>query len=131
MVHADGTGATTVLDADDLFEVYDLDWSPDGSRLAVLYHPVDPPTAGLLTIGPDGSGRTIVGVCQNGDDSGRICPPNGGGVQWSADGSSLAFANFQSSGHVLIVLGPDGEITPLSEGFWLGCCLAWQPAGAR
>jgi hypothetical protein len=124
-----GSGAWhTVLGADDLYEDDDLEWSPDGSRLAVLHHPVDPPTAGLLTVAVDGSAVQMVALCENGKDADGLCSSNNGSVAWSPDGGSLAFENYDGSSHAFAVLDlASGTASPISGTRVPGCCLAWQP----
>jgi Tol biopolymer transport system component len=124
-----------VLGTDAFFEIYDLEWSPDGSRLAVLHHPVEPPSAALLTIGADGTGVRMVALCENGDDTDGLCPPNGGEVVWSPDGRSLLFDNYATADfpwgeerRTLVRLNLDTHaVTPLSVGLDHGCCIASQP----
>lgn len=104
MVDAQDGSSRKVLGTDDLFEIYDLEWSPDGSQLAVLNHPVVPPTAGLLTMAPDGSDVRLVALCENGKDRDRLCPSNGGGVAWSSEGRELAFRNYDGRRAALSLL---------------------------
>ena len=84
-----------VLGTDDLIDVYDVEWSPDGSRLAVLHHPVDPPTVSLLTLAADGSDVQMVALCENGEDRDRLCASNGGSV----------------AGHPTVSVSPSGTST--------------------
>jgi len=116
----------TILGSDDLFEVYDLAWSPDGTRLAVMHHPVDPPTAGILTIAADGSDVRLVALCESGRDKDGICSSNEGGFDWAPDGRALVFDNYDGEGRALSVVGLDGSVTPLSGDLVPGCCVAWQ-----
>jgi Tol biopolymer transport system component len=121
--------ARTIIGPDQLFEIYDLDWSPDGSRLAVLHHPVDPPTAALLTVAADGSDVQMVALCDTGShDADGLCPPNGGNVDWSPDGRNLLFDNFASvdEGRVLISLADDGVATALVADYVVSS-FAWRP----
>ena len=118
----------TVLGTDVLSELYDLEWSPDGGRVAVLHHPVDPPTAGLLTIAADGSDVRMLALCENGRDADGLCSSNGGDVSWSSDGRSLAFLNDDGSGDAFTVLTIGGEAVPVSGALVPGCCLAWSSA---
>lgn len=117
-----------VLGTDDLFEVYDLEWSPDGSQLAVLHHPVDPPTAALLTMASDGSDVRMVALCENGSDLDRLCASNGGSVAWSPDGRRLAFRNYDGRRSAVVALPIGGEAVPISGRLVPECCLAWSPA---
>jgi dipeptidyl aminopeptidase/acylaminoacyl peptidase len=127
MVDARTGVSRTVLGADQLFEVYDLEWSPDGSRLAVLHHPVDPPTAGLLTVNADGSDVRMVALCENDPDTDGLCTSNGGSLAWSPDGTSMLFDNFYGRRHALVTLRFGGRPVPVSGSLTSGCCLAWQP----
>jgi hypothetical protein len=122
---ADGT-RRTILGPTELFEVYDLEWSPDGSHLAVLHHPVDPPTAGLLTIAPNGSHVRWIALCEKGYASG-LCSTNGGSVAWSLDGQSVAFDNYDGHTHAVSIVDSEGAAQPVSGGLEPGCCLAWRP----
>lgn len=127
LVDAQDGSSRKVLDTDDLFEIYDLEWSRDGRRLAVLNHPVVPPTAGLLTMAPDGSDVRMVALCENGEDIDRLCPSNGGGVAWSTDGRALAFRNYDGRRSALSVLRIGGGAVPVSGRLIPGCCFAWGP----
>jgi len=117
-----------VLGADSLFEIYDLEWSPDGSRLAVLHHPVDPPTAALLTVNAQGDDVQMVALCENGTDADGLCTQNGGEVSWLGN-DTLAFENFDGSRRGFLALdidtGDRSWLTTSTEE--LGCCLAGQP----
>ncbi len=119
----------TVLDTDDLFEIYDLKWSPDGARLAVLHHPVDPPTAALLTVAADGSDVRMLALCENGRDADGLCSSNGGSVSWSSDGRSLAFLNgVGDRAFTVVTLGGrdvPASAVPVSGDLVPSCCLAW------
>jgi Tol biopolymer transport system component len=132
LVPVDGSPITTVLGPDDLFEIYDLEWSPDGERLGVLYHPVEPPTAGLLTVDRDGLTIRTLALCESGEDADGLCSTNGGNIAWSADGRTIAFENHDGDRAALSLLTLDGEVMPLSGDLELGCCIAWQsPRAAR
>lgn len=117
----------TVLGPDTLFELYDLEWSPDGTRLAVLHHPVDPPTAALLTVAADGSDPQMLALCENGNDRDGLCTSNGGGVSWSPDGSAITFDNYDGERHAFSVLTLGGTAMPISAELDPRCCIAWSP----
>jgi Tol biopolymer transport system component len=121
--------ARVVLGTDSFFEIYDLEWSPDGSELAVLHHPVDPPTAALLTIDDSGKHVAMVALCENVEDADGLCTTNGGEVSWSPDGDSLLFENDDAGrrGYISVELST-GQRTWLTSGEDPpGCCVAWQP----
>lgn len=126
-VDPSGQDPRTLMPDRSTFGVYDLEWSPDGSRLAVMYHPIDPPTAGLLTMASDGSDVRQVAICENGEDPDGLCPTNGAPVVWSPDGAQLLFDNYPGSGHAFTAAATDGSSTAVSEGLVPGCCIAWQP----
>jgi dipeptidyl aminopeptidase/acylaminoacyl peptidase len=126
IIPVDGSRITTVLGADDLFEIYDLEWSPDGERLGVLHHPVEPPTAGLLTVDREGLRIRTLALCESGEDVDGLCSTNGGNIAWSADGEILAFENYDGDQAALSLLTLDREVVSLSGDLELGCCIAWQ-----
>ena len=127
VVNEDGTDEQMILDATDNFGVYDVDWSPDGTRLAAVYHPVDPPTAALLTLAADGSDLTTIALCENGKDQDGLCPPNDGRVEWSPDGKLLAFANYADTGRSITLLALDGRAVTIPAEASLTSSLSWQP----
>ena len=131
-IDADDGASRKILGTDELFEVYDLRWSPDGDRLAVLHHPVRPPTAGLLTMAADGSDVQMVALCENGGDNDGLCTSNEGSVQWSADGRRLAFRNYdeRSDETTLSVLTLGDGAVPVSGDLVLDCCFSWASAPA-
>jgi len=130
-VEVDSGQSRTVLDANVLFEIYDLEWSPDGTRLAVLHHPVEPPTAALLTIDQTGAGVQMIALCENGTDPDGLCTTNGGEVSWSGDGRSIAFENTDGQRRGFLALDLfTGERSWLTDGGY-GCCISWQPATAE
>jgi Tol biopolymer transport system component len=127
-VDPSGDDPRVLLDSRASFGVYDLEWSPDGSRLAVMFHPIEPPTAGLLTMGADGSDVQNVAICENHVDTDGLCPTNGGPVSWSPDGQHLMFDNYPGTGHRFTLVGTDGSAVPVSGSLETGCCFAWQPS---
>ena len=125
-IEADDGSSRKILGPRKLFSVYDLEWTPAGDRLAVLHHPVDSPTAALLTTALDGSDIRMVALCENGRDEDRLCPSNGGGVEWSPAGRKLAFRNYDGRRSALSVLTVAGRAVPISGRLVPGCCLAWS-----
>jgi Tol biopolymer transport system component len=126
-VEVDDGSSRRILGPGMLFEIYDLEWSPSGDRLAVLHHPVHPPTAALLTVATDGSDVRMVALCENGRDDDGLCSSNGGGVAWSQAGRKLAFRNYDGRRSALTVLVTGGRALPISGALTLGCCFAWSP----
>jgi WD40 repeat protein len=116
---------TDAVPVDGTFGVYDLEWAPDSDRLAVLYHPIDPPTAGLMTIAPDGSRERSIAFCENHVDADGLCTTNGGSVAWSPDGTRLLFVNWPEAGKPQVVSIAEGSPTVVSGDLVPGCCLAW------
>jgi hypothetical protein len=115
------------MDDRSTFGVYDIEWSPGGSRLAVTYHPIEPPTAALMTMASDGSDVRMEALCENGVDKDGLCPPNGDAVVWSPDGHDLLFGNVgDSERRAFVVLAADGAAVPVSGSLVPGCCIAWQ-----
>ena len=125
-IDADDGSSVKVLGTRTLFSIYDLEWSPSGHRLAVQHHPVNPPTAGLLTTADDGSDIRMVALCENGRDEDHLCPSNGGGVAWSPAGRKLAFRNYDGRRSAVSVLRIGGRAIPVSGRLAPGCCLAWS-----
>jgi len=126
-IDADDGSSRKILGPRVLYEIYDLEWSPSGDRLAVLHHPVDPPTAALLTMATDGSDVRMVALCESGRDEDRLCPSNGGGVAWSPTGRKLAFRNYDGRSSALSVFKIGGRAAAISDGLTFGCCFAWAP----
>jgi Tol biopolymer transport system component len=128
-VDPSGHNARTLMPDRSTFGVYDLRWSPDGSRLAVTYHPIDPPTAALLTMAADGSDVRTEALCEDSHETDGLCPPNGDIVLWSPDGTQLLFDNFSDpGGHAFVVLAADRSAVQISGTLVPGCCISWQPS---
>ena len=125
-IGADDGSSRRILGPGMLYEVYDLEWSPAGDRLAVLHHPVHPPTAALLTVATDGSDVQMLALCENGRDEDGLCSSNGGGVAWSPAGPAR-LRNYDGRRSALSVLGIGGRAVPISGRLTLGCCFAWSP----
>jgi WD40-like Beta Propeller Repeat len=116
---------TDAIPVEGTFGVYDVEWAPDSDRLAVLYHPTDPPTAGLMTIAADGSDERSIALCENHVDADGLCTTNGGSVAWSPDGTRLLFVNWPEAGKPQVVSIAEGSPTVVSGDLVPGCCLAW------
>jgi len=111
-VDPDGSDPTRLVAADGL--VTDLDWSPDGRRLAYGRHDVF-----VLDL-DDGETREVV------------VPGNGGySPSWSPDGSRIALAVEQREGYAIYLMRPDGTdpalLTQASDLGWTD----WSPDGTR
>lgn len=93
--------------------IADLDWAPDGKRLAFE----EPEGRGLVTLDPDGSDQLVLGAY-------------GAPISYSPDGQSIAFADSSStSRRTTVEAVPVGGGTPspiASVNAYLGA-LAWQP----
>jgi WD40-like Beta Propeller Repeat len=98
----------------------DLDWSPDGTRLAYACRQEGPgwPASGIYVIEPDGSGRIRLQTGLSGEHA---------SPSWSPDGARIAFAlgkGRQSSVYVLDLTA--SRRTLLLAG---GATPAWSPDG--
>jgi Tol biopolymer transport system component len=130
-VDPDTGSIRTILTTDDLIEVYDLEWSPNGAWVAAAYHPTRPPTSGLLVVNGEDIETRLLAVCDS--DVGEIddlCPPNGGNISWSPDGSAFTFPDLAVDGRqrtqIITVLHLDGSVREIDTGLGPGCCVAWQ-----
>ena len=109
--------------------VYGLSWSPDARTLAVLYHPIYPPTQALLTVSRNGSVIRTISVCGRSASFGGSCP-SGNVVAWSPDGAHLLVEDIASAGagRSLLVLTRSGAATRVSGPLQPVWGIGWSPA---
>jgi Tol biopolymer transport system component len=100
-------------------------WSPDGSRLAFTFVPIDfvdfgavLGPASIYVVGPDGSALRI------------LVPPSMNAIHpaWSPDGGRIAFS---SNGDLYLVGAEGGEPTQLTSGPGADRGPAWAPDGSK
>jgi dipeptidyl aminopeptidase/acylaminoacyl peptidase len=101
---------------------FDLDWSPDGSRLAFVSHgsASDSSQQGIYLINTDGTGRTALNTPAVGRDS---------SPSWSPNGKWIAYAGSGEKGSAIYAIAADG-----SQGRLLarhGSAPAWSPDGTK
>ena len=88
VVNADGTDVRVLIDATGPFDavghIRGLEWSPDGSLIAVDLRAVgDNPEGGIYTVRPDGTDL-------------RLLIPGAGNPAWSPDGSLIAYSPYSA-----------------------------------
>jgi len=111
VMNADGSGVRVLIDEAPVGHVWNLVWSPDGSRLAFSAE-----EGGVWVVGVDGSGLTKV-------------IPDGINVYWSPDGSRISYQSIDPLSGVLgglEIAAVDG--TQVQE-FGYGGSGPWNPAG--
>jgi hypothetical protein len=134
-------------------EVFDGDWSPDGSRIVLNA------SSGIRVMNADGSGSAALGVhgeaprwspdgsriafefegsvwVMNADGTNAVSLTNGHRPDWSPDGTRIAFDRISSNGCVvgicpedLYTMGTDGSQVELLKR--RGGCPAWSPDGSK
>jgi Tol biopolymer transport system component len=118
VMHPDGTNVTLLAHLSDAF-LFDLTWSPDGSKLAFTLQGTTPTgaPAAVYTIDPDGGGLSRLAA--------------GWEPSWSPDGARIAYAT-QGDIHLI---NPDGagdtvltETRGASEGDLFP---TWSPDGSK
>ena len=87
---------------------------PSGDRLAVLHHPVHPPTAALLTVATDGSDVRMLALCENGRDATACVRPTVAASPGLRRVASLAFRNYDGRRSALTVFRIGGRALPIS-----------------
>ena len=118
---------TTPCDApapDAVEEVWE--WSPVGARLA--YARVDGETDELFVIDPSDGGRTSLGTADIEPRNGLTAASPGWALEWSADGTRIAYANGDS---VYAVDADGGEPSLLADSFEEIIEIAWSPDGTH
>ena len=93
VMNADGSGKSVI--SDPRYSVYDLAWSPDGTRVAYYASAYDVPggKSGIYVSYADGSGTYYVGY--------------GSAPSWSADGREIA----TTGAYTLVVHSADGSVS--------------------
>jgi hypothetical protein len=98
----------------------DLDWSPDGSRLAFVSVVGGRSNGSISLINTDGTGRTFLETPTGGSDS---------SPSWSPNGNWIAYAGVDEDGSAVYAIRADG-----SQGRLLarhGSGPAWSPDGTK
>jgi Tol biopolymer transport system component len=136
-----GSGEHTLLvrEPTGTSRIFDLDWSPDGSHLAIWYDPpastgTGPPEAtALYVVALDGAApRLVARGVSNGWPVWN--PGQSVGSAWSPDGSRLAYTTLSGESLQLWTAPADGSSPALVTSH---CCVAgggapvWSPDGLR
>jgi hypothetical protein len=118
---------TTPCDApapDAVEEVWE--WSPVGARLA--YARVDGETDELFVIDPSGGGRMSLGTADIEPRNGLTAASPGWALEWSPDGTRIAYADGDS---VYAIDADGGEPSLLTDSFEEIIEIAWSPDGTH
>lgn len=121
IINADGTGETQLRAACDSASVFEPEWSPDGSRIAMGCWSG---AGGIGVINPDGTGWVMLL-----DASGCTrCPSN---PSWSPDGKKIAFSGPAGGGFDVFVMNADGSKAVNITNTGLDGQPVWSPDGKR
>ncbi len=122
-MNADGSGVTRLTTE----RSWAPAWSPDGTKIAYVSHPAS--TTDLVTINPDGSGRSAPLASFN-DSFGGIQS-----IDWAPGGNKLALDNYSGSGDAdIYTVNSDGTgLTNLTNNGNAGYDVSpgWSPDGTR
>jgi Tol biopolymer transport system component len=100
-------------------------WAPEGARLA--YALIDGGTDELFVIDPSDGRRTSLGKVDGGLTDDQL--PKTSALEWSPDGTRIAYAD--DGGSVYVVEVDGGERSALADSFVDVIDIAWSPDGTR
>lgn len=117
IMNKDGSNKTQIEES----LVYDIEWSPDGTKIAYVKEDLDNFSSNIWTMGADGSNKTPLTNNSRTFKSQRF-------PEWSPDGTKIAFNSGITGEYEIWIMNFDGsEQTKIVDGI----APQWSPEGDR